>query len=202
MTEYHTGPTSIPILGNLLMAMMPAGKHDPDKSPDIDPPQRIPTTSRGLHQFLWPWTHRPGMDGEHLVETYGVRVSHRIIPRNSGDSTGFSVPTHQAKWAEYLLLRAGYPLISPLFDPRHRKLLERAHEYSERSAPSRPPGGSKHIKRHGITDTFMHAIDAVLTGGKSARDRRLAIVERRPKPPAPRPQARRRSSWFTRIFGL
>lgn len=201
MTNYHTGGLEgLNNFGDMLLRMMPAGgQPDPKEPPVIDPPQHIPGAPQGMHQFLWPWTHRPGMDGEHLVETYGVRVSHRIIPHNTSDSTGFSVPTHQAKWAEYLLLRAGYPLTSPLFDPNHRKLLERAYEHS---APSRPPGGSKHIKRHGITDSFMHGLDAVLTGGKSARDRRLAVVERRPKPPAPRPPARRRKSWFARIFGL
>lgn len=137
------------------------------------------------------------MDGEHLIETYGVRVSHRIIPHNSDDSTGFCVPVHQAKWAEYLLLRSGYPLTSPLFDPRHRKMLERAHE---RSRSSRPPSGSKSHSRRGITDRWMHAIDAFLTGGKSSRDRRLVVVERRPKPPTPQPKARRRKSWLVQLF--
>lgn len=42
---------------------------DPDKPPDIDPPQRIPPAPPGTHQFRWRWTHRPGMDGEYLVDT-------------------------------------------------------------------------------------------------------------------------------------
>lgn len=142
-----------------------------------------------MHQFLWIWDHRAGMDAEHLVEKYGVSVNHRVIPQKSGDEVGFSVPAHQAQWAEYLLLRAGYALTVPLINPANAKLLEKA----QATGASRPTGGSQKVRRHGFADRFFHAFDAILGIGQSGRNRMLpqekswqpAVV--RPSPLAPRP---------------
>ena len=51
-----------------------------------------------------------GVDAESLLASYGVSVYGREI----GDKiVGFMVNPRQAKWADYLLRRAGAPLLSP-----------------------------------------------------------------------------------------
>lgn len=135
-----------------------------------------------MHQFLWIWDHRAGMDAEHLVEKYGVRVSNRVIPQKAGDEIGFSVPDHQAQWAEYILLRGGYALTVPLINPANARLLEKA----QASGASRPTGGSERVKRHGITDRIFHGIDAFLGIGQSGRNRMLPAEQSwQPARPAP-----------------
>lgn len=67
MTNYHHHPTANPLDG-ILIALMPS-------SPSTTSTEPEPT----MHQFLWIWDHRAGMDAEHLVEKYGVRVSHRVV---------------------------------------------------------------------------------------------------------------------------
>ncbi|MCB9117993.1 MAG: hypothetical protein H6639_23815 [Caldilineaceae bacterium] len=185
MTNYHRHPTANPLDG-IIIALMPS---TPSTSSTEPPPaQHIPPEQPNMHQFLWIWDHRAGMDAEHLVEKYGVSVSHRVVPQRAGDLVGFSVPDHQAKWAEYLLLRAGYALTVPLLNPANAKLLAKAQTHGA----SRPTGGSERVKRHGLTDRLFHGIDAILGIGQSGRNRNLPGQQtwqpaRPASPLAPRP---------------
>ena len=176
MTNYHRHPTPNPLDG--IIALMPSSA----PSTEPDPPQHIPQEQPNMHQFLWIWDHRAGMDAEHLVEKYGVRVSNRVIPNKAGDEIGFSVPDHQAQWAEYLLLRGGYALTVPLINPANARLLAKA----QASGASRPTGGSERVKRHGITDRIFHGIDAIIGIGQGGRNRMLPGEQSwQPARPAP-----------------
>ena len=150
------------------------------------------------HQLLWPWDHRAGMDAEHLVETYGVHVidGSRVLPKKAGDDIGFSVPAHQAQWAEYLLLRAGYALTVPLINPANAKLLEKAQS----TGASRPTGGSERVKRHGLTDRIFHGIDALVGIGQGGRNRMLPGAQTWQRTPTAPPPVR--SGWLATIKQL
>ncbi len=149
-----------------------------------------------MHQFLWIWDHRAGMDAEHLVEKYGVRVSGRVIPQKSGDEVGFSVPDHQAAWAEYILLRGGYALTVPLLNPANARLLEKAQAHGA----SRPTGGSERVKRHGLTDRIFHGIDAIIGIGQSGRNRMMPQAQTWQRTPTPPPPMR--TGWLDRLLAL
>lgn len=177
MSNYHLHPTANPLDG-IIIALMPSGA----PSTEPEPAQHIPQEQPGMHQFLWIWDHRAGMDAEHLVEKYGVRVSNRVIPQKAGDEIGFSVPDHQAQWAEYILLRGGYALTVPLINPANARLLEKA----QASGASRPTGGSEKVRRHGLTDRIFHGIDAIIGIGQGGRNRMLPGEQSwQPARPAP-----------------
>jgi hypothetical protein len=72
------------------------------------------------------WT---GVQCERLLKSKGVKVYGRCIA--NGD-VFFQVPTRQAEWAEYLLLRAGAPLKYALFSERNRKYLGGAGQQQDR----------------------------------------------------------------------
>jgi hypothetical protein len=79
---------------------------------------------------VYRYTHWRGIDVERLLRRHGVKIWDRGI---AGDDLYFCVKQRQAKWAEYLLLRAGVPVTSALIDPRNR-------HYAEKYAPgSEPP---------------------------------------------------------------
>ena len=112
------------------------------------------------HTFRWLQDYRPGMDAEHLLRTYGIPVGSRCIPSKScpGAEAGFDVPKRQAVWAEYLLCRAGWRLVTPRLDEGNQAALERAHS----EGASRPVGGGR-IRRQGfmaklysITVSYTH----------------------------------------------
>jgi len=191
MTNYHRHPTPNPLDG-IIIALMPSSA----PSTEPEPAQHIPQEQPNMHQFLWIWDHRAGMDAEHLVEKYGVRVSNRVIPNRAGDEIGFSVPDHQAQWAEYLLLRAGYALTVPLINPANAKLLAKAQTHGA----SRPTGGSERVKRHGLTDRIFHAFDAILGIGQSGRNRNLPGQQTWQRQPTVPP--RMRSGWLAVVRQL
>ncbi|MCB0069572.1 MAG: hypothetical protein KDD77_20555 [Caldilineaceae bacterium] len=118
------------------------------------------------HRITWAWG-MAGMNGEALVEKYGVTVAGRIYPSKAGDDVGFYVDESQAAWAEYVLIRAGYALTSRLYDQSNYKQMERAY----REGASRPAGGSKRVKRHGFVDRLHHALDEVVSVGAKGRER-------------------------------
>lgn len=119
------------------------------------------------HSFRWIQEYRPGMDAEHLMRRYGIPVANRRIPssRRPGVEVGFDVPRHQAVWAEYILCRAGWVLVTPLLDKRHAAILERART----DGASRPIGGGK-IKRQGIVAKFYGLMDNMFLMGESYRE--------------------------------
>lgn len=55
-------------------------------------------------------------DAEHLLNRYGVAVYGRSY---DAKNLYFHVKNRQASWAEYLLLHAGFELVSPTFDQRN-----------------------------------------------------------------------------------
>ncbi len=89
------------------------------------------------------WT---GLEIERLLTRHGVRVWGRGF---LGDCLYFSVKRRQARWTEYLLWRAGVPVVSRPFDPRNRRYAE------SRPQPSEPPGGGEHHSlRRGLLDAL------------------------------------------------
>jgi len=75
-----------------------------------------------------------GLEIERLLRRHGVKVWNRGI---IGDELYFCVKRRQARWAEYLLLRAGVPVTSALIDSRNR-------DYTDGFAPrSVPPMRSR-----------------------------------------------------------
>lgn len=71
-----------------------------------------------------------GLEIERLLRRHGVKVWNRGV---LGDSLYFCIKRRQARWAEYLLLRAGVPVTSAPVDPRNR-------DYTAGFAPrSEPP---------------------------------------------------------------
>lgn len=102
MTNYHHHPIANPLDG-IIIALMPSGA----PSTEPEPPQFIPQEQPGMHQFLWIWDHRAGMDAEHLVEKYGVRVSGRVVPQKSGDFWLTLIAI--AGWLLLIILVLGWP---------------------------------------------------------------------------------------------
>jgi hypothetical protein len=72
------------------------------------------------------WT---GGDAERLLNHYAVPVWGRRV---TGDHYILSVPTRQANWAEYLILRRGMILDGPLFNPDNQR-------YAQKYAPGDQP---------------------------------------------------------------
>lgn len=80
---------------------------------------------------------KAGIDVERLLWSYRIPVWYRHI--ESGQSEGlpadtlaFCVPKRHAKWAEYILLRAGVPLVGKQYDSRNAT---RAARYPVRAVP-------------------------------------------------------------------
>jgi hypothetical protein len=182
----------------LLIPLLPAGV--PNDTTEVEDPMPTPKpVQTGYHRFRWIQDSRPGMDAEHLMRRYGIPVSSRHIPLARSDKmeVGFDVPKRQAVWAEYLLCRAGWCLITPLLDPtRHHALLEQAW----RDGPTRPIGGGK-IKRQGITAKFYGIMDEIIGIGETTRERTQPEMQRwgRTPPPPPPPRS---ISLYKRILRL
>jgi hypothetical protein len=75
-----------------------------------------------------------GIQIERLLKRHGVVIWDRGFV---GENLYFRVKRRQVVWAEYLLLRAGVPVVSPLVDPRNLKYAERYRPGSE-PPPRRP----------------------------------------------------------------
>lgn len=120
------------------------------------------------HTFRWLQDDRPGMDAEHLMRRYGIPVASRHVSSRggSGVEAGFDVPRQQAAWAEYLLCRAGWSLITPLLDQRHQAVLDHARA----AGASRPVGGGR-IRRQGIVAKFYGFADELVGQGAAHRER-------------------------------
>lgn len=76
-----------------------------------------------------------GLEIERLLRRHGVKVWNRGI---MGNELYFCVKRRQARWAEYLLLRAGVPVTSALNDSRNRNYAKGFEPRSEPPARSRP----------------------------------------------------------------
>lgn len=154
------------------------------------------------HTFRWLQDYRPGMDAEHLLRSYGIPVAGRHIPSRSrpGAVAGFDVPDHQAAWAEYLLCRAGWSLITPLLDEGNRVMLERARV----DGATRPVGGGR-IRRQGLVAKYFGIMDEVIGLGAAYRERRSPPKTQRRSTAAPNAPVTRQSKimwgWLRTILG-
>ncbi len=73
-------------------------------------------------------SHWRGIDIERLLLRHGVKIWDRGI---AGDHLYFCVKRRQARWAEYLLLRAGIPIATARIDPRNTIYASRYEPGSE-----------------------------------------------------------------------
>jgi hypothetical protein len=70
-----------------------------------------------MHRFSFYATSTyNGYRVEKLLRRYGIRIWGRSV---DGELRSFLVKRRQAVWAEYILCRAGVPLVSELLDPRN-----------------------------------------------------------------------------------
>jgi len=82
-----------------------------------------------MHRFTFQTTSVfNGYAVEKLLRQYGVRVWGRKIVDDSMRS--FLVRQRQAVWAEYVMCRAGVPLVDELLDPRNAQYPDRHPESS------------------------------------------------------------------------
>ena len=99
----------------------------------------------GTVWIYWPaGTGNTGGAVEAMLRRYAVPVLDRQYAHKPGDDYGICVPASQAGWAEYLMLRSGVVLSSPLIQESNAR--QSATPFEERSlppswgAPSRPRG--------------------------------------------------------------
>lgn len=151
------------------------------------------------HTFRWLQDYRPGMDAEHLMRRYGIPVVGRHIPSRGtpGVEVGFDVPAHQAAWAEYLLCRAGWNLITPLLDAGNAAVLAQA----QAEGATRPVGGGR-IRRQGIVAKFYGVMDELVGMGERHREQMAPPQTQWKRTPTPAPVAQRTGVgvWLKRIF--
>lgn len=82
-----------------------------------------------MHRFTFcPTSEFNAYRVEKLLRRYGVRVWGRKIV--DGSMRSFVVKERQAVWAEYVMCRAGVPLVDELLDPRNAQYPERHPEAS------------------------------------------------------------------------
>ena len=83
----------------------------------------------GGHTFRFDRTHYTGQQVEDMLRRYKIAVFGRRI---TSDHAILSVPLKQARWAEYVLLRAGIVPEGPLIDARNAA-------WAGRHAPGQAP---------------------------------------------------------------
>jgi hypothetical protein len=77
-----------------------------------------------LHRFTV--LNTPGIVFESILRRYRIHAYGRSIAVHDGQQVrSFHVNARQARFAEYLLLRAGIPLASALIDPRNAAAADR-----------------------------------------------------------------------------
>ena len=76
-----------------------------------------------------------GVEVESTLRRYGVRVCGRL---HDSKTLSFTVKRRQARWAEYVLLRAGVPLESRLYDSRNMDWAARHSGLPRAWADARP----------------------------------------------------------------
>jgi hypothetical protein len=103
-----------------------------------------------MHRFTFSTvTGKTGGEVEMLLRQYGVRIWGREAAAE--DELAFLVKYRQAKWAEYVLCRAGVPLTCQLLDPRNEHYRQR---HPAGSMPS--PWDERGIRPHTFVD---HTVD-------------------------------------------
>lgn len=99
-----------------------------------------------------------GWDVECILRKYGVPIIGRRYAANS-PTVGVKVPGSQAKFAEYLLCRAGVgaALVTPLLNPRH----------AQTKVGAMPPAWGKPAKRVGVMGWIVALIGTLFAGDTS-----------------------------------
>ncbi len=96
-----------------------------------------------------------GVEVEQLMRRYGIRVWGREV--TDPETISFLVKERQALWAEYLLCRAGVPLVSPLLDPRNAQPHQR---HSSHAMPT--PWDQRGIGPHSLIDHIVDWLNRLL----------------------------------------
>lgn len=102
------------------------------------------------------WDRRGAMQGwdvECILRRYGVPVIGRRYAANS-PTVSVKVPGSQAKFAEYLLCRAGLALSTPLLNPAHGKMKPAAM----------PPAWGKPARTRGVMGWFVRLLGLAFAG--------------------------------------
>jgi hypothetical protein len=89
-----------------------------------------------------------GHQVEKMLRTYGIRIWGREM--ENPEERAFLVKQSQAKWAEYLLCRAGVPLTCPLLDPRNAQ-----YAWDHAGQPMPEPWDKKGIGAHSLVDRVV-----------------------------------------------
>ena len=90
------------------------------------------TTHGTMHRFSFDGKGQfSGRDVEMLLRQYGIHIWGRKIGENGERS--FLVKKTQAKWAEYIMYRAGIPLTCPVLDQRN---LQYAQNHPDHTLPT------------------------------------------------------------------
>lgn len=97
-----------------------------------------------------------GWDVECILKRYGVPVIGRRYAANS-PTVAVKVPGSQAKFAEYLLCRAGLALSTPLLNPRH----------ANTKVGPMPPAWGKPARTRGVMGWFVRLLGLAFAGDTS-----------------------------------
>ncbi len=100
-----------------------------------------------------------GWDVECVFKKYGVPVIGRRYAANS-PTVGVQVPGSQAKFAEYLLCRAGVgmALVTPLLNPQHAKT----------KVGAMPPAWGRPSKTRGVMGWIVRLLGMAVAGDTAA----------------------------------
>lgn len=115
------------------------------------------------------WDRRGAMQGwdvECILRRYGVPVIGRRYAANS-PTVSVKVPGSQAKFAEYLLCRAGLALVTPLLNPRH----------ANTKVGAMPPAWGKPAKTRGFMGWFVRLL-GLAVAGDTAKGMKTASTRR------------------------
>jgi hypothetical protein len=118
------------------------------------------------------WDRRGGLQGwdvECIFKKYGVPVIGRRYAAQS-PTVGVKVPGSQAKFAEYLLCRAGVgmALVTPLLNPRH----------AQTKIGPLPPAWGKPAKTRGVMGWFVRILATMFVGGDTAKGLKTASTKK------------------------
>ena len=92
------------------------------------------------HKITWtPTSTQMGASIEKTLRRYGVKVYARQYAKKPGDDLGITVRRAQRKWAEYVLLKAGVCVTSPVL-PSNRGIQPGGEMPQSWGVPAPPVG--------------------------------------------------------------
>lgn len=114
-----------------------------------------------------------------LLQAYGITTYAPGSPLRDPDHRSIRVPKQQARWAEYVLLRAGCPLVERPRDPGNKNITERPND------PYAPSWGApaRGVGLFGVGSAlllpFVAGVDVPVQDKSKRRARRRAGRRRR-----------------------